>query len=91
MEVQEQDKQPINNCITFNGTIVKEPVKVANDYYAILIKGEKKEELPPIIIKSNDKDISFFSLNKKICGFGTVGKNNDEWIIWGFQFAEKND
>lgn len=91
LEVQEKTKEPaINNCITFNGIIKTEPVMVADNYYAITVEGLKEEQLPPIIIKSNKESLSFFTVGKKIAGFGSLSKEGNDWVIWCIQTAELN-
>lgn len=92
LEAQEKTKEPaINNCITFNGIIKTEPVMVADDYYAITVAGGLKEEqLPPIIIKSSKDSLSFFTVGKKIAGFGSLSKEGNDWVIWCIQTTELN-
>jgi hypothetical protein len=54
------------------------------------IEGLKEEQLPPIIIKSSKDSLSFFTVGKKIAGFGSLSKEGNDWVIWCIQTTELN-
>lgn len=72
----------ISNCISFNGTITTNLIKLNDEEYGFVLRGPNNEEFPLIIIKPDVKDVeTYLTKGDKVSAVGSLIKRQNDWII----------
>ena len=73
----------IPNCITFNGVITTDLIKLENEEYGFVLRGPNNEEFPLIVIKAEGiKNIDdYLRKGDNISAVGILKKKSKDWII----------
>lgn len=70
------------NCITFHGKISTDLIQLDDYSQGFILRGDKGEEFPLIILKLHEKGEKF-NLEKgdSIASIGILKKRDNEWVI----------
>jgi hypothetical protein len=68
----------MTNCITFNGIITTDLIKLNEEEFGFVLRGENNEEFPLMVVFSKEKPDLL--KGDKISGVGILIKKND-WRI----------
>jgi hypothetical protein len=81
--VSEQPEQLIANCISFNGTITTDLIKLDETYYGFVLRGPNGEEFPLIIVKpqAGAKIEEEIGKGDKVSAVGMLIKHGKDWAI----------
>ena len=73
----------IANCITFNGIITTDLIKLNDNKYGFVLRGPNQEEFPLILIENPDvrKPEDFLKKGDEISAVGILIKYKKDWAI----------